>query len=416
VSSDICWACLVFIVSVWALYVIGVTLLYERYARLVRKVIGESSRRSVSWFWERRRYVGAIIALALAYQLLFRYEYIGFYERGLGGFSTSGIRRVDRLTGAVCFTPCPSLLAKMSRNMKSTVVILASRISNLVAEFSIPPEARNNEGKPVYFTVLENGQETIASAPRQSVETIDGQTSAKLDYELEPGEHAPYRLVGLKILKHSDTIFDGILPGRNKETFYSAPDKDTFRIIDLAGDLEPEVLITTYSGGAHCCFTTTIYGYDSQAKKVEEITKLWGDGRPALKRLGRDASLSFVGNDTSFEFSISGSRVFGPPIRIWRYRPVRLDDVTRCYPDLVRTDANHWWTLARSQHGPYDQATGFLPGYAADMYMLGERDAALANIERSGMHGVDETYVSNLQTALNDAGYENTQPTKPNCS
>jgi len=435
--SDICWACLVFLLSVISFAGIGVTLLCQRYGGVVGNTIRHSLTSLVSWLWDRRKWALVVVACAFVYQLLFRYEYVGYQEyipgglRGFGGesgFSLSGVKRVDRLTGDVCVMPCEPLWAETSRHAKSAVVTLGSWISDLGEQVSVPPEARENEDQRIYFTVLENGHKTITSGPLQRMHVNDNQTSATLDYELEPGELSFERLVGLRIVRNGLTAFDGVLPSEINETLatpvYDAKtneiigqtlDNDTLQIVDLAHDGVPEVLITTFSGGAHCCFDSTIYGFDPQIKKLKVLTQSWMDVMPKLAHLGHGRALAFVGAETSFRYKFSSFAGSGFPIRIWRYRPVRLDNVTRCYPYLIRADANHWWNLAHSQHGPYGEATGFLAAYAADMYMLGEGDASLADIRESGMRGVDETYLFNLRTSLKGAGYENGGQPQTDC-
>jgi hypothetical protein len=70
---------------------------------------------------------------------------------------------------------------------------------------------------------------------------------------------------------------------------------------DITGDGTPELIIETYSGGAHCCFSTLVYSLGERAEKLLETqaSNCGGDFRD----LDGDGVLEFVTCDDRFAYA-----------------------------------------------------------------------------------------------------------------
>ena len=148
-------------------------------------------------------------------------------------------------------------------------------------------------------------------------------------------------------------------------------------LVKFAGSHVPPAVLTTYTGGAHCCTTVRIYDLETKQVGQLELGNMGGrivvaNGRPVIE--ARDDAFSYAFTD----FADSGA-----PIRI--YEPAGSDfrNVTRQFPALVRADARSQWTYA----GERMSKLGFYAAWAADEELLG-KDAyvwqTMRRLERAG--------------------------------
>ena len=144
------------------------------------------------------------------------------------------------------------------------------------------------------------------------------------------------------------------------------------QVVDLDADGEPEVLVDTYTGGAHCCALTEILRFAGTGYAPFEAS--WGNLGYDLKDLDGDARPEFVTADDAFSYafaSFAGS--FHPPL-VLDYdaaAPGSFRDVTRRFPALARRnarDALH--ALARARRARFE-TLGPVAAYVADLYLLG---------------------------------------------
>ena len=144
------------------------------------------------------------------------------------------------------------------------------------------------------------------------------------------------------------------------------------QVVDLDADGEPEVLVDTYTGGAHCCALTEILRFDGTTYAPAETS--WGNIGYELKDLDGDGRPEFVTADDAFSYafaSFAGS--FHPPLVLDYDVTAKgsFRDVTRRFPALARKnarDALH--TLARARRGHFE-TLGPVAAYVADLYLLG---------------------------------------------
>jgi hypothetical protein len=165
------------------------------------------------------------------------------------------------------------------------------------------------------------------------------------------------------------------------------------RVLDLDGDSAPEVLISYFSGGAHCCVLAKLFNLGADGRY-----RSWGydfaDAGFALRRLrGRPGRVFFTG-DARFAYAFADFAESGFPFRVERYDGRRFVNVTRSLPRRLRRDAAFWWRQYRAalRHAGRQQL-GYLAAWAADQYNLQRkryanrilrRELALGHLARRG--------------------------------
>ncbi len=189
---------------------------------------------------------------------------------------------------------------------------------------------------------------------------------------------------------------------------------DDLQVQDFDGDGEPEVSLTTYSGGAHCCFFSLIYEYDAAEQRYDSMYHFWGNGGFGLRDLDQDGIAEFVSDDDRFAYaftSYAGSRY---PIEIRQYRQGKLQNVTAEFPDVVYADAYRLWLdyqdlVANRPSGDngawaeVEQAA--LAAYLADKYILGQGEDGWQRVIATYQWPDREDFFNSLSNFLGELGY-----------
>jgi hypothetical protein len=169
-----------------------------------------------------------------------------------------------------------------------------------------------------------------------------------------------------------------------------APSKDftPLHVADLGGDVEPEVVVDSYTGGAHCCIVSDVLYFTGAAYARAEHN--WGSYGYALKDLNGDGHPELDGYDAAFEDAFtSHAASFEPPL-VLAYDPTAagsLRDVTRAFPAVVRKnvkEALHIVAVTRRQHA---ETLGGVATYVADLYLLGRGREARPYLARARKRG-----------------------------
>ena len=185
----------------------------------------------------------------------------------------------------------------------------------------------------------------------------------------------------------------------------------TLAVRDVERDGSPDVMVSLFSGGAHCCYIEQVYRYDPGTQTYAVVQRLFGDP-PA--RLATIAGASvFVSADDRFAYRFAAFAFSGLPIQIWSIASGRFLDVTRRYPAHVAADAKRWWKLFRANIRQH-LGDGALAAWAADEELLG-RGAAMRRTltaqERLGTLGNDgggpggAAFIRALERFLARTGY-----------
>ena len=124
----------------------------------------------------------------------------------------------------------------------------------------------------------------------------------------------------------------------------------TLAVRDIEHDGSPDVMLSLFSGGAHCCYIEQVYRYDPGTQTYAVVQRLFGDP-PA--RLATIAGASvFLSADDRFAYRFAAFAFSGLPLQIWSFASGRFVDVTRRYPARVAADAKRWWKRLPRQRPP----------------------------------------------------------------
>ncbi len=158
----------------------------------------------------------------------------------------------------------------------------------------------------------------------------------------------------------------------------------------LDPDDTPEVVVNTYTGGAHCCTIWNLYSWQGDRLHHTQTYPLDGGGG-SLADLDGDGYVEFMTGDNRFLYTFSSYAGSYPPLIILSFRGGQLIDVTRQFRDRQRSIAYGMYQ-AISEGEPY-QVNGILAGYVAQKILLGEYeqgwDYMLAHYDREDSWGLD---------------------------
>src|SRR5579863_5493563 len=149
------------------------------------------------------------------------------------------------------------------------------------------------------------------------------------------------------IMRGGKTVFDGAPPYGFTQAYLNAlPGQPLLAVRELDDEGEPEVVLSTFTGGAHCCFGLLIYGYDRKAATYRVVARDFSDTGYDLKQIGGLPYPQFLSADARFAYVFTNFAASAFPIQIWRYSAGDLVEVTSCYRSLVAADAARNWTAA----------------------------------------------------------------------
>ncbi|HEY9807409.1 MAG TPA: S-layer homology domain-containing protein, partial [Candidatus Obscuribacterales bacterium] len=208
----------------------------------------------------------------------------------------------------------------------------------------------------------------IANTQQFSTETQTaeaGNVQVKLTYQ--PRESLADNF-WIQISRGGQTVLEAAVP----------PDEGLRRLSnlevrDVDGDSEPEVIVDLFSGGAYCCTSSYLYGYNAAQATYRPMKQFWGSPSYRLEDLDADNVPEFVSGDYRFDAQFTAHAASGLPIQIWQYRRSQMQNVTRKYPKLIYEDAvQQWQNYTFTKDYGASATRGFLAAYLADKHLLGQ--------------------------------------------
>ncbi len=192
------------------------------------------------------------------------------------------------------------------------------------------------------------------------------------------------------------------------------PKQSSVQLLDLDGSSEPDVVLSLYSGGAHCCSIDEVFWFDKATDTYRETARNFGD--PGAKILDLRGGRVFLTADDSFAYAFTDYAASGLPIQILRFEGHAFHNVTRSYPALIEKDADEWMGAFNSMaRGGYTDSVGVIAAWAADEAMLGREQAAdrfLVKQAKAGHlnsplypHRGGEKFIAALDRLLEKDGY-----------
>jgi hypothetical protein len=159
---------------------------------------------------------------------------------------------------------------------------------------------------------------------------------------------------------------------------------------DLDGDRSSEIVVRTFSGGAHCCTSIKIYSWRGDRFVKTETGFMDGQGG-TFQDLDGDGRQEILSYDNAFLYAFSSYAGSFPPSLIYTFRNGKLEDVTRKYPKPLRSQLQAMFkTFQERRH--QGEINGVLAGYVAQKALLGEFkqgwDFMMANYDRTSDWGL----------------------------
>lgn len=253
----------------------------------------------------------------------------------------------------------------------------------------------------------------VAAAVARTQTAKSGSTTATFSYSGMLPSISDQRL---KIVHSGRTLYDrpvfskfcGHVCGPNAV----ASSADPVRVLDLGGTGSSEVVLSLYTGGAHCCVVDQVFASKPGVGTYIKTEHNFADAGATIKRLGSGRGYEFVSADESFAYVFTDFADSGVPVQIWAYGGGRFHDVTGSYPALIRADAAMW---LRAFHGHLSNGVGLIAAWAADEERLGNASLVSSTLAaevkarrlRSGQSGLPSgaKFVAKLQKFLRTRGY-----------
>lgn len=163
---------------------------------------------------------------------------------------------------------------------------------------------------------------------------------------------------------------------------------------DFNNDRIPEVIISTYSGGAHCCANHLIYTW--QNNQFIPIDLGFRDARGGIfQDIDQDGNMEFLTVDNAFLYRFSSYAGSFPPTMIFTFKNANFENVTTQYPNELRKDLESMYkSLFEIAHNHEDfEVNGIWAGYLAQKILLNEYaegwEFMLQNYDKTSDWGLD---------------------------
>ncbi len=303
--------------------------------------------------------------------------------RTIPPFALSAIAAATQ-RGLVVSYPYPRLL---NPNQPATRAELAAFICQAIAT-----SGKASPVPPQYVVAPPN------SGGIQTETQTFGQVKAEITYQKQAYVFSDLHL---KVTRGGEAFLDMPLPvGGGLSSALG------FRLTDLDGDGEPEILIDLFPRDRRCCAYSLIYRYLPASGQYSYVQHPWGAAGYQLKDFDQDGVPEFESLDRRFGLRFASSYAeAAAPLQIWQYRQGQMFDVTRQYPNLVAEDAEKLWQSYQLLSSSGQDVRSVLAAYLANKILLGQGQEAWSQVQASYEGGDRLEYLENLRTFLRSTGY-----------
>jgi hypothetical protein len=310
-----------------------------------------------------------------------------------------------------------ALLALMAHGATAAAETLAEAVKRLDAKYLNVPDIEPGDSAPKIEAG--GGEEDSGPAPE---EISLGAIKAALTYVKETSEDG-------------DTTFAPVVTvfADGKEVAKLEGDPIGFgdppvsvQIAELdPGNPHPEVVVSFYTGGAHCCSLTSVIHSSADGSSWSELDVGEFDGGPMLAvDLDNDGRYEFETRDNAFLYTFACYACSETPLQVLAVEDGKVKDVSS-EPRFRK--AHEAWLKHMIENVPEDDVNGFLAGYVAEKSLLGQGKEAwelmLAHYDKGSTWGLETctqtldqdgecpgqmvmlTFPDALERMLNESGY-----------
>ncbi len=138
------------------------------------------------------------------------------------------------------------------------------------------------------------------------------------------------------------------------------------------GNPYPEIVFSSYTGGAHCCSDTRIITSGKDGRKWREIEAGAFDGGPlAASDLDGDGRYELALRDNAFLYTFGCYACSAAPLQVLRLEGGRIVDVSG-HKDFFESQRDSLAGMVQGNAGGFAESNGFLAGYVGQKIRLGE--------------------------------------------
>jgi hypothetical protein len=262
------------------------------------------------------------------------------------------------------------IIATQSANAAPT---LAEAVKQADAKYRAAPDMAGVDNTPK----IEAGNGAEGTAPATQ-EIAQGAIKAVLSYteaKGEGGEGEDDEIIRTPVV----TVFAGDKQVAKLEAESSgfADPPVSVQIAELDGSNPyPEIVVSFYTGGAHCCSDTSVITASPDGSNWTTVTLGEFDGEPLLATdVNGDGRYEFVIRDNAFLYAFACYACSEAPLNLLAIDNGSVKDVTR---EASFKPAHAAWLKNMIGNIPEDgsDVNGFLAGYVGEKILLGEGKSA----------------------------------------
>lgn len=174
---------------------------------------------------------------------------------------------------------------------------------------------------------------------------------------------------------------------------------------DLDSDGTAEIIVRSYSNGAHCCTRFTIYSWQGDHFSEFKTPSLNSRGGH-FEDLNSDGLVEFTSSNRAFLYRFSTyADSLAPPI-IQTFRDGELFETTREHPDKIRETITRVET-ALAEDPTREGRNGYLAAYVASKALVGEFEEGWRYMLEHYNAEANPDYPTYLRSFLDSEGYLN---------
>ncbi len=124
-------------------------------------------------------------------------------------------------------------------------------------------------------------------------------------------------------------------------------------LVNIDKDKEEELIFTTYSGGAHCCFTH--YIFEVSPTSLTKTLQVDAGNHPFLYQdFNNDGTQEIILGDDSYAYRFTDYASSGIPKNIFEYQKGKLVNVNNKYPEFLENEIVFWKNAAQDMTKQYN--------------------------------------------------------------